>query len=81
MKKFIMLAAAVFSLGAVAACEEAGEKIDNALEEADGGPRNLSDGPMEKAGEAIDNTLGIERKDSADALGDAIDGDPSTKPN
>jgi hypothetical protein len=36
---------------------------------------------MEKAGEAIDNTVGIDRKDDADAIADAVDGDKSTNPN
>lgn len=81
MKKFIALAAAVLALGAVAACEKAGENIDNAVEEIGGGERKLSDGPMEKAGEAVDNAIGVERKDGADTLGDAVDGDPATKPN
>jgi hypothetical protein len=81
MRKFIVLAVASLAIGTLPACEEAGENIDNALEEADGGPRDLKDGPMEKAGEAVDNTLGVDRKDGADSLGDAVDGDPSTKPD
>lgn len=81
MKKFLVLAVAGLALGGVSACEKAGEDIDNALEEADGGPRDLSDGPMEKAGEAVDNTLGVERKNDADSLADSVDGDSATDPH
>lgn len=80
MKRFALAAVALLALGGMAACEEAGENIDNALEEADGGPRDLTDGPMEKAGEAIDNTLGVERRNDADSLADAVDGDKATDP-
>lgn len=81
MKKAMVLAVAAMTIGGLAACEKAGENLDNAIEEAGGGQRDLSDGPMEKAGEAIDNTLGVERKNDADSLADAVDGDASTKPN
>jgi len=81
MREFNVLAVASLAVGFLAACEEAGENIDNALEEADGGPRDLKDGPMEKAGGAVDGALGVDRKDGADSLGDAVDGDPSTKPD
>lgn len=80
MKKAMVIAVAVLALGGVSACEEAGENIDNALEEADGGPRDLTDGPMEKAGETVDNTLGVERTNDADSVADAVDGDRATDP-
>lgn len=38
-------------------------------------------GACEKAGAAIDNTVGTERRNDADSVADAIDGDASTKPN
>jgi hypothetical protein len=80
MKKAMMMAVAVLALGGMAACEEAGENMDNAIDDVRG-ERDLSDGAMEKTGEAIDNVVGVERKDDADSLGDAVDGDASTKPN
>lgn len=81
MKKAMVLAVAALAIGGLSACEKAGENLDNAVEEVGGGQRDLSDGPMEKAGEAVDNALGVERKDDADAISDAVDGDASTKPN
>ncbi len=82
MKKALLMAVAVLAMGGAVACEEAGENMDNAMDEVTrGGERDLSDGPMEKAGEAVDNTIGVERNNDADSLGDAIDGDASTKPN
>ncbi len=74
------LAAAAF----LAACseggdaEQAGENLDSAFEEATQGEEKLGDGPLERAGENID---GAEKNnDPADALNDATDGDPSTRP-
>jgi hypothetical protein len=54
--------------------------MDNAIDDLRG-ERDLGDGAMEKAGAAIDNTAGIERRNDADSVADAIDGDASTKPN
>jgi hypothetical protein len=77
-------AAALAALGMIAACdgnsaEEAGENLDSAIEEATQGEENLGDGPLEQAGEAVDDATGTERNDdAADALNDATDGDPST---
>jgi hypothetical protein len=54
--------------------------MDNAIDDLRG-ERDLGDGAMEKAGAAIDNTVGTERRNDADSVADAIDGDASTKPN
>ncbi|MGE0830663.1 MAG: hypothetical protein AB7O04_15105 [Hyphomonadaceae bacterium] len=65
MLKIALAAAAAFSFAGLAACsqaqndtatnaEEIGERADTALEEAATGDTQLSDGPMENAGEAID---------------------------
>jgi hypothetical protein len=35
---------------------------------------------MEKAGESVDKMTGAKDKDAADAIHDATDGDPKTKP-
>lgn len=78
--KAAMMAVAVLGLAALGACEEAGENVDNAIDDVRG-EHDPGDGAMEKAGEAIDNTIGVERKNDADSLGDAVDGDASTKPN
>ena len=54
------LVAAVACIGALslAACEgsaeKAGENMDSAIEEATQGHENLGDGPLEQAGESID---------------------------
>ncbi len=87
MRKLIATAAiAAFSLG-LAACgnggsaESAGENADSAIEEATQGQENLGDGPLEQAGESIDETTGNQQNgDAADALNDATDGDRSTNP-
>ncbi|MBL8530968.1 MAG: hypothetical protein JNK94_04465 [Hyphomonadaceae bacterium] len=82
----IMAAAAVGLAGlSLAACdgsaERAGERLDNQIEETTQGERDLGDGAFERAGEAIDNAGGTERTDSgADALSDATDGNPDTRP-
>jgi hypothetical protein len=46
-------------LFAAAACspgdaEKAGERADSAIEEGTGGQKDLTDGPLENAGEAVD---------------------------
>jgi hypothetical protein len=82
MLKSLFCAAALVGTVSLAACEEAGEDIDKAVDQATKGHEDKSDGAFEKTGEAIDKTVGAERKDSAaDDLNDAIDGDKSTKPN
>ncbi len=81
MMKSMVLACAVLGLGGLAACEKAGEDIDTAIEKVGDGKAKPGDGAFEKAGEAIDKTIGTERKDAADSIADAVDGDKSTKPN
>jgi hypothetical protein len=80
MRTFLIAASAVLMLGACdGSAEKAGENMDNNIEEATQGERNLNDGAMEQAGEAIDEATGKERTgDGADALNDATDGDPDT---
>lgn len=81
MIRAAFVAVAVLGAGGLGACEEAGEDIDNAIDDVRGDGRDLSDGAMEKTGEAIDNAIGVERKNDADSLSDAVDGDRATKPN
>lgn len=82
MLKTLICALAVAGATGLSACEKAGEKMDAAVDKATKGHEDKGDGALEKAGEAIDKTIGVERKDSAaDALHDAVDGDPKTKPN
>lgn len=79
--KAMMMALALAGFAGLAACEKAGESVDNAIDDVRG-KKDAGDGAFEKTGEAVDHTLGIERKDDAvDSIGDAIDGDPKTKPN
>ena len=68
-------------MAGLAACEKAGEDMDTAIEKIGDGKANPGDGALEKAGEAVDNTLGIDRKNDADSIADAVDGDKNTKPN
>lgn len=82
MNRAICLAFAVAAAAGLAACEKAGENIDSALEKVTTGEEKPGDGAFEKAGEAVDHAVGVERKDDpADAISDAVDGDPKTKPN
>jgi hypothetical protein len=80
MMKAAMIAVTILGVAGLGACEKAGENMDNAIDDLRG-ERDLGDGAMEKAGAAIDNTAGTERRNDADSLADAIDGDASTKPN
>lgn len=85
MLKSIAAAAAIFAAMGLAACdgsaEKAGENADSAIEEATQGHENLGDGPLEQAGEGIDEATGNQSNtDGADALNDATDGDASTNP-
>ncbi|HRO02498.1 MAG TPA: hypothetical protein PLS69_02690 [Terricaulis sp.] len=85
MRKIIASTAIAAAMLGLAACgdsaEKAGENMDSAIEEATQGHENLGDGPMEQAGEAIDDATGNERNDSVgDAINDATDGDASTTP-
>jgi hypothetical protein len=72
---------AVAGFVGLAACEKAGEDIDSAIEKVADGKEDKSDGAFEKAGEAVDNTLGVKRENDGDSLADAVDGDKSTKPD
>lgn len=76
-----VLGAAIAGVFVLGACEEAGEDIDSAIEETVDGERKLGDGAFEKAGEAIDNTIGVERRNDADSIADAVDGERETKPD
>lgn len=85
MLKMIAAAAASFALLGLAACdgsaEKTGENMDSAIEEATQGEEDLGDGPLEQAGESIDEGTGnAQNNDAADALNDATDGDASTNP-
>jgi hypothetical protein len=81
MKMMMVAALAMLGIAGLSACEKAGEDIDTAIEKVGDGKADPKDGAFEKAGEAVDHALGTERKDAADSIGDAIDGDKSTKPN
>ncbi len=80
MMKTMMMALALAGFAGLAACEKAGESVDNAIDDVRG-KKDPGDGAFEKTGEAVDHTLGTERKDAADSIADAVDGDPKTKPN
>lgn len=80
MMKSMVIACAVLGLGGLAACEKAGEDIDTAIEKVGDGKADPKDGAFEKAGEAVDNVIGVERKNDADSIADAVDGDKATKP-
>lgn len=84
LNRVALVVASVVALG-LAACdgsaEKTGENIDNQIEETTQGERDLGDGALEQAGEAIDHAAGSERSDSAaDALNDATDGEANTRP-
>ncbi|MBP9235863.1 MAG: hypothetical protein KBF30_14400 [Hyphomonadaceae bacterium] len=81
MMKALVIACAVLGATGLAACEKAGEDMDSALEKIGDGKVDPRDGALEKTGEAVDNTLGIDRKNDADSIADAVDGDKNTKPN
>jgi hypothetical protein len=83
LKSLICGAAAVVFLAACedGSVEKAGEKADAAIDKAVDGKENKGDGALEKAGEAVDKAVGNKNNDPADALHDAVDGDPKTKPN
>lgn len=81
MLKVLISVCSVAGFVALSACEEAGEDIDSAIEKTVDGKKDLGDGAFEKAGEAVDNTIGVKRQNEADSLADAIDGEKSTKPD
>jgi len=82
----LLIATAFVGVTGLAACgqnsaETAGEKADNAIENVTQGHENPGDGPLEQAGSSVDQATGTQRSDNAaDAVHDATDGDPSTKP-
>jgi hypothetical protein len=81
MKKLAFAIIAAMGLATAACSEQAGENADSAIEEATQGHENLGDGPLERAGEAVDEAAGREtNNDPADVLNDATDGNPSTQP-
>lgn len=86
MRKTFATAIAAAAMLSLAACgennaEQSGENLDSAIEEATQGSENLGDGPLEQAGESIDEATGNEQNnDLSDAVNDATDGDASTNP-
>ncbi|MGE0740097.1 MAG: hypothetical protein AB7O98_02050 [Hyphomonadaceae bacterium] len=87
MLKLIATASVAVAALGLAACgdggsaEKSGENLDSAIEEATQGQENLGDGPLERAGEEIDEATGnAQNQDGADALNDATDGNPNTNP-
>jgi hypothetical protein len=85
MKRLLVFGACAALLMATAcsqegSAEKTGENLDSAIEEATKGQKDLGDGPLEKAGESIDNAAGKSNNDAADAINDATDGNPKTKP-
>ena len=85
MLKTVATAVAAAAMLSLAACggsaEKAGENADSAIEEATQGQENLGDGPLEQAGESVDEAAGNQQNnDAADAVNDATDGDRSTNP-
>lgn len=85
MLRLIVLAAASTAALGLAACdgsaEKSGENLDSAIEEATQGEENLGDGPLEQAGESIDEaTNNQQNNDVADALNDATDNNSGTNP-
>lgn len=85
MLKTFATAVAAAAMLTLAACdggsaEKAGENADSAIEEATQGHENLGDGPLEQAGESVDQATGTENNDAADAVNDATDGNSRTNP-
>jgi hypothetical protein len=85
MHKIVAAAAAAAAMLSFAGCdqsaEKTGENLDSSIEEATQGHENLGDGPLEQAGEAVDDATGKQRdNDPADAVNDATDGNPNTNP-
>lgn len=86
MLRTITLAVASAAMLGLVACsdngsaEKAGENADSAIEEATQGEENLGDGPLERAGEGVDEATGRTNEDAADAASDATDGRSGTNP-
>jgi hypothetical protein len=79
-----LIALAVLTLasacGPQGSAEKSGESMDSAIEKATQGGVDRSDGPLENAGEAIDKVTGQRNNDPVDAIQDATDNDPKTRP-
>lgn len=72
MKRVAAGIVAVMGMAALAACqpggaEKAGERADSAYEESTTGQKDLTDGPMENAGEAVDKAAADAKEGAADA--------------
>ncbi len=86
LSRTLVAAAATLGVVGFAACspegssEKTGEQMDSAIEEATQGEINRGDGPLENAGEAIDQATGAQNDDPADAIHDATDDNPNTQP-
>ena len=85
MLRSVLLAGAATALLSLGACgqsaEKTGENMDSSIENATQGHENLGDGPLERTGEAVDQATGHQAdNDPADAIHDATDGNPATKP-
>ncbi|WP_395646516.1 hypothetical protein [Terricaulis sp.] len=86
MLRTIAITVASAAMLGLAACgqggsaEKAGENADSAIEEATQGQENLGDGPLERAGESVDEATGRTNDDPADAASDATDGRSGTNP-
>lgn len=77
MKRTAIAIVAVLGGFSLAACsagdaEKAGEKADSAYEETTQGHKDLTDGPLENAGEAVDRAAAEAREGAKDA-GNAIE--------
>jgi len=77
MKRTAIAIFAILAGASLAACspgtaEKAGEKADSAYEESTTGQKDLTDGPLENAGEAVDRA-GAEAKQGATDAGNAIE--------
>ena len=76
MKRIAAGIVALMGIVALAACqpggaEKAGENADSAIEQAGGGQKDLTDGPMENAGEAVDRAAADAKAGATDA-GNAV---------
>lgn len=77
MKQSTLVLAAVLAVFSLAACapgdaEKAGENADSAIEETTQGQKDLTDGPLENAGEAVDRAA-ADAKEGIDDAGAAVD--------
>lgn len=90
MKRTAIAISAILAGFSLAACsagdaEKAGERADSAYEEMTQGQKDLTDGPLENAGEAVDraatdagNTIEREANQAKEDLKNATDGNPKT---